>query len=876
MVAVSVSFDGTVLSLAQSDSDNGIWDKDNSTQTPTQETNFVWNGSPNQSNQASNNVNGIEFEDDAAIDATTPKVVFAKVMMANPGVIDLTVAQGLWYEIGEGANGGTWTYLYFISGLFAGAYPVRETWKVIAIDPNEVAWRDAVTGTVDLTTTDYYAWIADAASSAKTDNVIHARLDYMTYGQGLTLIGGDGGDADGTLDDFLADDFEDDTSTGRYGVILPGADENIINGWLNIGTATATVYNDSNRFLVFPHHLVAEGFSGVDIGMANASNDINLTSYTFKGLGNATVTKFFDSELEVNGTTEVITLVAHGFNTGDLVTYTNDGVANITGLTTGTQYFLNALTVDTLALYAVGATVGRQNAFTDTTRVGLTADGAGTGSNHSLTRDPDTRFDYTVTGTTGVGHTLSACTIDGCRIITGTAELAMTGGFILRTGNIDLDGASMTDVTISTPTLEEGVGLFDPLPSAEIANLTTMDITAGTDGHAMRVTTVGTQDWDHTLSGYWAPAALGWNFSTAQAFTTEQLNTDALHGFTTGDAVYYNDEGGVETIGLTNGNKYYVSVVDTDTVTLHLSKAAAVAGSNSVDLTTSGSETQSLYSSKATIFNDTASGTLTIDVLSGTAPSFRNADGATTVVNNSVTVTITGVAEGTAIKLIANETVGSVTDGDLLKEDLADSTGTMLYSHNYEGDLDILVRARNQGLCNAAIADDGGAQTDETTVSNSATVDDMTLTPVTAVNDDFYLYGHSEQFFRLKQNVSDVGSGFTITWQYWNGAWTNLGSVVDGTSSFSVSGTNIVSWADPGDWVVTTENGQGPFFYVRALIGSVSGPNQALGRSATLDVTRYLPIPPTGELIRTITSTGLTATLSQAVDSIAKFDPLND
>ncbi len=680
MAVVAVTFDGTILSLAESDSDNGVWDKYNATQTPSQETDFLFQGSFSQSNKVSNTAGGIEFEDDAATDFTTPRVVLAKIMVATPGVIDQTIAKGFWYEVGEGAN-GTDYYEYHLGGLNAGAYPLLKTWLVIAIDPNEVAWRDAITGTPDLTIVDYYAVAIDATGVVKSDNVVHDRLDRMDSGSGLTLVGGDSTDPDGTLLDFVAEDFDDDAA--RYGVILPGEAEFVINGVLTIGTSTATVYNDSNRFLVFPAHRVGEGFSGVDIGMSNASQDINLTAYTIKGLGNATVKKFFDSELEVNGTTEVISLVAHGFNTGDLVTYSNEGNTNITGLTTTTQYFVNALTVDTLALYAVGATVGRLNSFADTSRVGLTADGAGTGTNHSLTRDPDTRPDYEVTGTTGVGHTLISCTIDGARIITFTSKASMTGGFILATGSIVLGGGSMTSVIVSSPTLEEGDALLDLTATALNADLSTMDFTASADGHAIRVTATGSPGWDHNLADYWSPTDLGWNFSTAQAFTSEQLNTDAAHGFTTGDAVYYNDEGGVETIGLTDGNKYYVDVIDTDTVTLHLTKAAAVAGSNAINLTTSGSETQSLYSSKAAIFNDTSSGTLTVGVTSGNAPSFRNAPGATTVVNVSVPVSFEAVDKtDTAISGVQVSAYLISDDSQVI---LADTNGSGIASTTFAG-----------------------------------------------------------------------------------------------------------------------------------------------------------------------------------------------
>lgn len=649
MAAVSVTFDGTLLSAAESASDGGVWDKAGASQTPTQEQDFLLQGVFAQSNKASNNVQGVEFEDDGQIDfSTTPKAVLAKVLMATPGTIDLTVAKGYWYEIGEGVNGGTWDYTFYVAGLFAGPYPALSSWLALMIDPNQVAFRDEQNGTVDLTTVDYYATIVDTDATAKSDNVVHDRLDFLDIGTGLTLVGGDGGDDDGLLTDFLAFDFDDTTLTGRMSVVQPGKAEVIVNGVLTVGTATATVFNDANRFIVFPFHPVGEGALGFNVGMANASNDINLTAYTFKGLGNASVKKFFDTALEIDGSTEVITIVDHGWQTGDLVTYSDEGGTAPTGLTDATQYFVNVITDDTFSIHIVGLSVGRQNSYTDTSRVDLTADSA-PGENHSFIRDPDNRFDYDVTGTTGVGHTLVSCTLDGARLITFTSLVAMIGGFVINSGKIDLDGGTMTGVDISSPTLAEGDAIIDPLPGDDLASLSDMSFVSGPTGHAIRVTSASARTWDHSLSGYWSPADLGWNFSTAQAFTSEQLDTNAAHGFTTGDAVYYNDEGGAENIGLTNGNKYYVNVVDSNTVTVHLTKAAAIAPSSAIDLTTSGSETQSLYSANAALFNDTSSGTLTITVSGGTPPSIRNADGATTVVNSDVTITLTGLVNNTEV-----------------------------------------------------------------------------------------------------------------------------------------------------------------------------------------------------------------------------------
>lgn len=280
----------------------------------------------------------------------------------------------------------------------------------------------------------------------------------------------------------------------------------------------------------------------------------------------------------------------------------------------------------------------------------------------------------------------------------------------------------------------------------------------------------------------------------------------------------------------------------------------------------------------AAVYNNSG-GAVTINVQNGgDTPSVRNGAGASTTVNNAVTVRVDGVAEGTAIRVIANETVGTITAGDTILQGLANSAGVLEDTgFNYESafdpsGLDTLIRARNQGLPTAAIAEDGGVFTDETTEANSSTTNDMTLTPATPAVNDAYYFGHPEaDWTQLKINVSTAGSGFTLTWEYWTGAtWAALSGVTDGTSNFSNSGLNYVSWSLPS-WATTTVNSQGPYYYVRARVSAVTTPTQALGRWCSLDVTRYLPIPPSGNLQRTITSAGLTATLSQAVDSISTF-----
>ena len=257
---------------------------------------------------------------------------------------------------------------------------------------------------------------------------------------------------------------------------------------------------------------------------------------------------------------------------------------------------------------------------------------------------------------------------------------------------------------------------------------------------------------------------------------------------------------------------------------------------------------------------------------------YFTSDGGAQFSVNVVTVRVQGVTEGAAVKVIANETVGPTTTGDIIFEKLADSNGVaeigdFKYEAAYDpSGLDVIVRARSSGLPTAAIQDDNGVFTDETEDANTVVgspIPQINLLPaVPVVNQDRYLFGHAENFNQLKLVINTAGTGgFTITWQYWNGAWVNLSDVVDGTNSFSVAGKNTVSWTLPGDAVKTTINGQGPYYYVRAAYTAGTVTIVPTADKVTLDVTKYLPFVQNN----TITSSGLTVTASWIEDTIATF-----
>lgn len=304
---------------------------------------------------------------------------------------------------------------------------------------------------------------------------------------------------------------------------------------------------------------------------------------------------------------------------------------------------------------------------------------------------------------------------------------------------------------------------------------------------------------------------------------------------------------------------------------IELTTAHAAGSYNLTNLTYTGYTAAS--TGNEAIYNNSG-GAVTLSVSGGDSPSIRDGTGASTSIQNFVTVRVEGVSEGAAVTVLANETVGTLTIGDVILQGLADSTGALqITTLNYEAafgtGLDVVARVRASGLPTAAIQDDNASYTDQTTAANSATTNDMNLLPTTpVVNEDGFIFGHAEQFTGIKLDIGTIGTGgFTITWQYWNGAWTSLSGVIDGTSNLTNLNENTVSWTSPGDWATTTLGGLGPYYYIRALYSAGTVTIVPLGRKCKLDVTKYLPFNQN----RTITSSGLTVTASWTVDTIATF-----
>lgn len=762
MATVSVSAQNTRLDDAESTTD---WVGIN--KTPQLETNFLYQSSNCISyDKGVSGVAGVALSDNVTTDITgtgTYQTVIFKIMTYAPGLMNTLANGGLRVYIGSGANETTDNYVYYLHG--SDTYPLTKSWLIVAIDANVAAYRDATNGTPALGSADFYGGAVNNTTSSKIGSI---GVDAVDLGGGLTLVGGDGASADGVWQDFI--DHDEGTSGNRYGYIFTVEGIIFATGAIIIGNATATEFTDANKTIVFPNNRVDAGFNSLTIGLNSASTTISITDTTFIGAGSGAIIQDFHTTNDVDGTNEEVDIVGHGYKTGDYLDYSKQGGTASMGLTDGNDYWVNAVTEDSISFHTT-----RISALAGTSKVNLTASGTET---HRLTKLTDQRPDFIVSNTSG------SATLDGNvylnhRNITFTSAASQDGGRLecklLTQGSADISNAVI--VTSADPSV---ACLQDPTfgTTTDLHDVDFVQGALGVLGHALELDTATTYTFTNiTFTGYGATA----------------------------------------------------------------SDQAAV------DVTA-------------------ASGTVTINISGGDTPTYKTA-GATVNIQNTVTVKVEGVTEGTAIKIIDDDVVG--TADNVLFEGLADSNGEITYQHDYTVDVNVIVRANSSGLPSAAIADDNASYIDETTAANSTTTADMTLLPATpVVNQDGYLLGHNEEFGGAKVDVSTAGvGGGTITWQYWNGAWTNLSGVTDNTNSFSVLGENKITWTIPGDWADTTINGQGPFRFVRARFTAGSFSTAPVGRKCALDVTRYLPFQQT----RTILSTGLTVFATWIEDTTAVF-----
>ena len=619
--------------------------------------------------------------------AAANKVWMSKTSIVNAGQLD-TYANGGGLRTRIGSSTSNY-YEYALSSDQGDAgssdldYGGR-IWRIAPIDPSVSAWVDLVTTAPTLTAVVALAVTGSVTATTNLENVL---MDAADFNAGMWMTGGTGADAPGVFEDFVADD-EGDQTNGRIGNIFTQDSIIFVYGTLTAGrnatpTSSATRLIDELRTLVFPGGLVDAGWNGLYWDLATSGSLVTLTNMNYIGRGRDPQTRYFDSSAdEVDGTLEELVMVGHGYATGDAVLYDALGGTAVSGLTTATEYFIERISADRVALHTT-----RQAALTLAAPINLTA--AGTGETHKLTRQPDTRPVQAGTGTTGA-YLETGSVFQRFASFTTLSSWTYDSVTFVECGLIDVAaGATLTDCVVTGSLVDRGDGA---VTCADMDDITGLSITAGPDGGhgVIRTGTAGTDAVSgFSFNGYWTHGGDpgdGAVFSTSATGvdgTGEDVTTTFTHGFTTGDFVYYNDNGGAASIGLTDGAGYYVNVISTTNVSFHVTKADAVADANRVGLTASGTETHTLYSQHAAVRNSTG-GAMTFNVSNGDTPYVRNVGAATSTVSNPVTATVTGLVAGTEVR------INRISDNVELAG--IESSGTSFaYPYEYGGDVDVKI-----------------------------------------------------------------------------------------------------------------------------------------------------------------------------------------
>lgn len=637
------------------------------------ESDFVYQNTKSVSIKGSTAAKGVALSDSSTTNISgtgTYQTVLLKVIVTSPGLLELITSGTPPAMVRIGSSSSAY-YQYLIAG--SDTWPLTTSWQLLAIDPNVAAHRERTSGSPSLTTASYYAWVCDQTGTSRAENIA---MDAVYVGAGMTLTG-----TAGTWQDFITKD--QGTAANRYGMVTTIQGAILVVGNMIIGNSTATTFSDSDKTIIFPVGRYNAGFTKISCGLSNASTVISFLRNSFIGNSRAQRAGFESSSAGINGSTEVITTQnAHGFETGDIATYSKQGGSASTGGVSGDLYGITKLSSTTLAIHHGDSNGLFLEAYGDTSRVNLTAAG---NERHTLTRAVDMRPQFVASGTSGT-LSLSNCNFQNFAVITLTSSCSQTSGAVTGSEGITQGGATLTGIVFTTATTEPGEAL---IAASDPAAISDCDFTSETyeayvkGGHAIRVTTSGTYSFSgNTFTGY-GPARRTFDTTANVNGSTEIITCDAAHGYSSGDAVYYSDEGGAVSVGLTDGNLYYVNAQSTTTLSFHLLPDDAIDDLNKVNLTASGSETHAIYSANAAIWNDSG-GTVTLNIQGGgDTPTVRNTSGLSTVVNNTVTVQVTTLdaTSKAAIQdariLLEADTGGDLAEGTDILTGVTDSSGLL-------------------------------------------------------------------------------------------------------------------------------------------------------------------------------------------------------
>lgn len=272
-------------------------------------------------------------------------------------------------------------------------------------------------------------------------------------------------------------------------------------------------------------------------------------------------------------------------------------------------------------------------------------------------------FDVTVDTDLPSAATFS---LDGTALVNGDvtldAEVALDRALFVNGGEVIHDDAEIRNSTFVD--VNTGGSSISATTSFDVQD-STFQLSSDEDiGHGIELTATGTYSFVGLLFSGYGPALVEFD-TTSDVDAGTDVVTATAHGYTTGDAVYYQDQGGSASMGLTDGTLYYVRAVSVNTLGFYTTKALAVADTSRIALTSTGGETHELASAKAAIYNSSG-GSVTINISGGgDTPTVRNSDGSDTTVANTVTVSVTALNSASAAIENARVLLEADSGGDL-------------------------------------------------------------------------------------------------------------------------------------------------------------------------------------------------------------------
>jgi len=124
---------------------------------------------------------------------------------------------------------------------------------------------------------------------------------------------------------------------------------------------------------------------------------------------------------------------------------------------------------------------------------------------------------------------------------------------------------------------------------------------------------------------------------------------------------------------------------------------------------------------------------------------------------------------------------------------------------------------------------------DETTETNSADPNDMTLLPSDGAINDYYALGDSDKFDAVCFLVGTAGADYTLAYEYSKGAgaWGTLDILHDSVNAWGSAGRGWLTFSRPADWTTDTIASIAGVYWIRARVTSVGvGFVQPLGTQA--------------------------------------------